>query len=258
MTRLSLVASILVLAISVPTFGALVLTQSDGAAPAVYANGGGGGFGGTLGNGSISMDRVGTNLNVSFTPGNALNDYVALYLDTRAGGFLDAQMNDQADDGRRVLSQLTLTQDDTYPSTVLPDFGMIFTGPNNGGNFAVLFELTAGNTNGHLIFHQFAGGTLTMSIPLALLGSPAAIDFFAAYSSGGGYNSNESLPRTTAGANQNGNPGFGDGQFGGLNQGAVYDNFNQFRTGLPEPGTFLVWGLVLMSVGLVVKRVRSL
>ena len=257
MNRLMITAAAIVaLAISAPAGAALLLSQSDGAVPQVYANGGGGGFGGTLGSGSISMDRVGTNLDISFTPGNALNDYVALYLDTRAGGQTDATMDDQADDGRRVLSQLTLTKDDTYPATVLPDFGMVFAGPSNGGNFVVLFELTAGNTPGHLIFHQFAPGTLSMSIPLALLGSPAAIDFFAAYSSGGGYNSNESLPRTTNGANQNGNPGFGDGQFGGLLTGAVYDNHNQFRTGIPEPGTLIVWSLVLMSLGLVAKRSR--
>jgi hypothetical protein len=244
--------------VSAPAFGALLLEQLDGAVPRVYANGGGGGFGGTLGNGSITMDRVGSNLNISFIPGNALNDYVALYLDTRAGGQTDATMNDQADPGRRVLSNLTSTKDDTYPATVLPDFGIAFAGPNNGGNFAVLFELTAGNTPGHLIFQQFAGGTLSMTIPLALLGNPAAIDFFAAYSSGDGYNSNESLPRTTAGANQAGNPGFGDGQFGGLNTGAVYDNFDRFRTGIPEPTTVFVWGLLLGTVGLFSHRVRSL
>jgi len=250
MTRRVLAFAFLAATIPAPSFGALLLAQVDDVTPRVYANGGGGGFGGTLGNGSISMDVVGPNLNISFTPGNALNDIVGLFLDTRPGGFLDAQMSDTADGGRTVISELTLTKDDTYPATVVPDFGLAI------GNFgSVLFELNAGNTPGHLNFLQFNAAP-TISIPLASLGNPVAIDFFAAYASGGGYNSNESLPRTTAGANQAGNPGFGDGQFGGLNTGAVYDNFNQFRTGLPEPATFMVWGLMLMTGSLAARRVR--
>jgi hypothetical protein len=238
--------------LSAPAFGALLLEQLDGAVPRVYANGGGGGFGGTLGNGSITMDRVGTNLVIGFNPGSALNDIVALFLDTRPGGVLDAQMSDTADGGRTAISELTLTKDDTYPAGVVPDFGLAI------GNFgSVLFELTVGNTPGHLNFQIFNGAP-NIVIPLSLLGNPAKIDFFAGYASGGGYNSNESLPHTTAGANQNGNPGFGDGQFGGLNQGAVYDNFDRFRTGIPEPSAVFVWGLLLAAVGLFSQYRRSL
>src|SRR5262245_16464548 len=88
--------------IAAQSSGALVLTQFDGATPKNYSNGGGGGFGGTLGAGTISMDVVGSNLNIAFTPGNSLNDIVGLYLDTRAGGFVDADMRDHADGGRTV------------------------------------------------------------------------------------------------------------------------------------------------------------
>src|SRR6188472_1782960 len=119
--RLAAIAAAL---FSSPAYAALVLQQGDGAVPAVYANGGGGGFGGTLGNGSISMDVVGANLNIAFSPGNALNDIVALYLDTRSGGFVDADMRDHADGGRTAISELTLTQNDTFPAHVLPDFGV--------------------------------------------------------------------------------------------------------------------------------------
>src|SRR6476620_10749304 len=129
-------------AIAASAQAALVSTQYESAVPAVYANGGGGGFGGTLGNGSISMDVVGTNLLINFVPGNALNDIVALFLDTRPGGFLDAQMSDTADGGRTAISELTLTKDDTYPAGVVPDFGLAI------GNFgSVLFELNGGSLN---------------------------------------------------------------------------------------------------------------
>jgi hypothetical protein len=248
MFRVLFASVALVTSITAQSSGALVLVQSESAAPQVYANGGGNGFGGTLGNGSISMDVVGTDLVIAFTPGNTLNDIVALYLDTRNGGYLDAQMSDTSDGGRTVVSELTLTKDDTYPASVIPDFGVAI------GNFgSVLFELQPAPNP--LTFHVFNPAP-TITIPLALLGNPGYIDFFAGYSSGGGYNSNESLPYSNP-LNSNGNPGFGDGQFGGLNTGGNYENFNRFVTSaIPEPGTAFVWGLVLVTVGLIAQRMR--
>jgi hypothetical protein len=248
MIRQFRLAAIVAALISSPAYAALVLQQGDGAVPAVYANGGGGGFGGTLGNGSISMDVVGANLKIAFSPGNALNDIVALYLDTRSGGFVDADMRDHADGGRTAISELTLTQNDSYPLRMLPDFGVAI------GSFgSVLFELNAGNTDGHLNFQIFNPAP-NISIPLALLGNPAYVDFFAGYASGGGYNSNESLPYS-APLQASGNPGFGDGQFGGLNTGGTYDNFNRFfTTAVPEASTVFVWSLVLMSASFVRRR----
>ncbi len=228
---------------SAPAIAGLALQLNEGAAPAVFANGGGGGFGGTLGNASISMDVVGANLVVALTPGNALNDIVSIFLDTKTGGFVDADMRDHGDGGRTAISELTLTQNDTYPTGLLPDFGLVV------GNFgSVLVELNAGTTDGHLNFAAINMAP-TITIPLSLLGNPTQIDFFAGYGSGGGYNSNESLPASTI--NLSGNPGFGDGQFGGLNSGGVYDNFNRFViTVVPEAGAVLNFGVVAMLLGL--------
>jgi hypothetical protein len=195
------------------------------------------------------MDVVGTDLVISFTPGNAFNDIVGLFLDTRSGGFLDTDMRDHADGGRTVISELTLTQDDTFPVGVVPDFGLAI------GNFgSVLFELNAGNTDGHLNFQQFNAAPV-ISIPLALLGNPAQVDFFAGYASGGGYNSNESLPASAISGG--GNPGFGDGQFGGLFTGGTYDNFNRFvTTPVPEPSGLILTGSLLMALGAPTTRRR--
>ena len=57
--------------------GALALLASLGACglQPMYA-GGGSGFGGTVGAGSISFDSDNTNLYIRFTAGNALNDLV--------------------------------------------------------------------------------------------------------------------------------------------------------------------------------------
>jgi hypothetical protein len=223
-----------------------VLTLSEGVSPAVYANGGGAGFGGTLGSGSISMDVVGSDLVVGFTPGGSLNDLVGLFLDTRSGGFVDADMNDTSDGGRRVLSNLTRDVDDAFPALMgKPDFGIIF------ANFGVVvFELNAGTDPGHLNFQIFNGTPGSVSIPLATLGGPAQVDFFAAYVSDSGYASNESLPRSEA-LQANGNPGFGDGQFGGTIGTPGYENFNRFV--IPEPATL---GL-LAGAGLLALRRRA-
>ena len=91
-------------------------------------------------------------------------------------------------------------------------------------------------------------GALSISIPLATLSNPTVVDFFAGYGSGGGYNSNESLPASAI--NSSGNPGFGDGQFGGLNTGGTYDNYNQFL--IPEPASLSL----LIPLGLLLARRR--
>ena len=153
-----------------------------------------------------------------------------------------------ADGGRTAISELTLTKNDVFPAHILPDYGLAI------GNFgSVLFELNAGNTPGHLNFLIFNPAP-NISIPLASIGNPASVDFFAGYTSGGGYNSNESLPYS-APLQASGNPGFGDGQFGGLFTGGTYENFNRFvTTAVPEASTIVVWSLVFASAALVRSR----
>lgn len=217
--------------------------------------GAGTGFGGTVGNGSISLDSDATNLYIRFTAGAAVNDLVAIFLDTRAGGFTDADMDDQGDGGRRALSQLANAADDAFDPGFLPDFGLIV------ANFGdVLFELNAGNTAGHLNFLDFQGANPVLNdpsgyaIPLALLGvAPGgSIDFLVAYTSDSGFLSNESIPAYDPLQN-NGNPGFGDGQFGGSVGSPGIGNFNRFTT-VPTPGAIALFGFGAMAVA---RRRRS-
>jgi hypothetical protein len=215
------------------SFGALALSQTDGASPAVYANGGGTSFGGTLGAGSISFDAVGSNLNVSLTPGNALNDIVVIQLDTKSGGFADNQMDDTADGGRRASSSPTSGGNITFP--VAPDYALAI------GNFgSVLFELNAGSTPGHLNFLQF-NAAQNISIPLSSIGGPAVINWFAYYTAGSGFMSSESMPQTSF--NAGGNLGTG--------ATATIENHNQFV--IPEPATLGA----LAGAGLLALRRRK-
>jgi hypothetical protein len=214
-----------------------------GPGPQTFANGAGSGFGGTLGNGSITMEVVnsGADLRITFVPGNSVNDYVAIYLDTRAGGQTDATMNDDADGARRVISNLTRDLNDNFP--ILPDFAFAFW----SGTQTVGFELTASAApgGGSLIFipGSYSNAGWVQTISLAALGSPTQIDWFAAYASGGGYNSNESMGPSPS-LQTNGNPGFGDGLFGGTTppSGEVdYTGFNRYI--IPTPGAAALLGL---------------
>ena len=89
-----------------------------------------------MGNGSLSFDVVGSNLNIAFTAGAGLNDIVTLYLDTKSGGFTEAQMNDTGDGGRTALSNLTRDVNDvliTKDSRGDGGFGMMeFPGRDEG------------------------------------------------------------------------------------------------------------------------------
>jgi hypothetical protein len=189
--------------------------------------GGGSGFGGTLGGGVLYMNSDTSNLYIGFKPGNDLNDLVFIQLDTREGGYLDADMADRADGGRRAASEQTLNADDAYPDGVLPDFSVIIASWG-----MVLFELTEGDTDGHLIFISY-DGTFTgndknlareYKIPLSTLGmtTGGTVSFFAGYTSDSAYNSNESIPPYDP-LNSGDNPGF-DGPSAG------YGNYDAFVT----------------------------
>jgi len=216
--------------------------------------GAGGGFGGTLGNGTIYMDSDANNFYLGVQVGSGLNNHIVLLLDTRAGGFNDAGMSDNGDGGRRVSSNLAFAADDAFPAGFLPDFSIVV------GDFGIVsFELTGGGTDGSLNFVNYDGtftgngtGFREYILPLASLGSGSNrnIDFFAALISDSGYASNESIPASPA-LQANGNPGFGDGQFGGTIGTPGYENFDRFTT-VPAPGALALLGLS----GLIVARRR--
>lgn len=213
--------------------GALVLSQTDGAAASIYANGGGSGFGGTLGGGSFSFDAdtgAGT-ISIGFTPNGSLgSNIVALYLDTRTGGFGDADMNDTGDPGRNVLTNLGSFGDEVFPTGMtngLPDYGIAF-----GGFGSVLFELTGGSLN----FIAFDAGS-SVTFNLSDISNPGTIDWFAALSSDTNFLSNESMP-ADATLNAGANPGF--------DSIGTYTNFNRFV--VPEPSVALLGAFGLLGL----------
>jgi len=220
-----------------------VLGAAEYGANSYLYRGAGSGFGGVLGSGILYFDSDATNLYIGFAQGGLLNNNVIIELDTRAGGFFDAGMSDNGDGGRRGASNLALNADDAMPFAA--DFAIVI------GNFGIVsFELTGGGTDNSLNFVSFDGtfnndssAFREFAIPLASIGSGANsnIDFFAAYISDSGYASNESIPASPA-LQANGNPGFGDGQFGGTNGTPGYANFDRFTT-IPNPGSLALLSL---------------
>lgn len=241
-------------ALAAPAFAGLVDTRTDtnsdgatvdqsisageyGAGNAYSYGGAGSGFGGTVGNGVLYMESDATNLYIGFQAAGGLDNLVTVMLDTKAGGFTDAGMNDNSDGGRRASSQQSINADDAYAPGFLPDYSLII------GNFGtVLFELTADPNP--LNFLAFDGTTSApvreYAIPLASLGlTPAShVDFFVAYISDSGYGSNESIPAYGP-LNSGPNPGFDPVSAG-------YGNFDRFN--LPEPTTALLLGLAAFAL----------
>jgi hypothetical protein len=169
--------------------------------------GGGEGFGGTLGHGSIYMKQDLANLYIGVRLGAPLNDIVCLWLDTRTGGFTDADMDDTADGGRRVSTNLTRDAEDAFEASFRPDFTVVL------GSFGiVVFELTAG---GPITFLQFSGdftGTdptalREIVIPKSTIAMGTSLRFFAGYISDSNFTSDETIPLQPF--TGTGNPGFG-------------------------------------------------
>lgn len=213
--------------------------------PTAYMNGGGAGFGGTLGNATLHIDSDASSLYLGLQPGADLNDNVVIFLDTRGGGFGDPDMNDTADPARNLSSNLTRDVNDVFAFDA--DFSVVM-----GAFGIVVFELNAGNTPNHLNFISFendqSGNSASLAREVALdlstLGNPTMIDFFAAYGSDTNFMSNESLPLQNFNAGNN--LGFDND---GTSNPVDHDNFNRFV--IPEPGSLLLlWLGILATLGL--------
>jgi len=197
--------------------------------------GGGSGFGGTLGGGTIYMNSDSTHLFIGFKPlsgsnlGSGNGNVVAILLDTKSGGFIDSAMGDPngGDGSRQAVSNLARQADDLFYSTFLPDYGIAIS------TFGVFtFELT-GPSGTSLTFvgstQHFGTGlgdnSRETKIPLSALGMTAGgnVDFIAGYvSNDSGSGSNESIPPFAA-LNSYPNIGTGTFSFG-------YGQFNRFTT----------------------------
>lgn len=198
---------------------------SAGEYTGTFTNGGGDGFGGTLGGGTFFFDADDTDLHIGFTPGGDLGaNRVVLYFDTRQGGFTTSTMDDTGDASRYAISTLGQNGTELFPDDFSADYAVVFADYGQAS-----FELQGtGTPHNFLNFEDdqsgSGSGTIEFSMSLADLGMPTNLEFFAALVSFDGFLSSESFPMSTA-LNSGGNPGF-DGD-------ATFENTNLFV--VPEP-----------------------
>lgn len=208
--------------------------------------GGGGGFGGTVGGGSLYMDFDASNLNIGFQFGNSLNDFAVIFFDTKAGGFTDATMDDTSDGGRRVISNLTRDSNDVFPFEA--DYALVFS------QFGVTsFELTSGELGFQNHDSTFLSTDPTQAREVSIAKSDFAIgssvDFFVAYASESNYMSDEGIPGQAFSGN-------GNIEFGGSGD-VVWSRYNRLQA-VPSPGALSVFALGgLPVVGALLRRRRK-
>lgn len=204
------------------------------------------GFGGALGNGTIYMGADASGLSIGFRNGADLNDNATILFNVNGSGLTTQSLrNDNSDGGRASSTYGVANGTVKYPISV--SYSLVF------GSFGVvLFQLT---NSGPINFLQFDGSSYNtgngvkdreIKISWASLGGSAAsfIDWFAYYTSGSQYMSNEGSPLSPGyGGTRDGggNIGFGDGS------DVTIGGFNRFV--VPTPGSMALLGLAGLVAG---------
>jgi len=198
-------------------FAALLVASfmTEPAGAAVFPGNNETGFGGAVGEGSLTLSDDGTTLTGTFTKGaGALNDNLVLYIDSQSGGFSSTSgFADDADALRRAISGIdsgavnrsTLT----FPAGFTADYAIAL-GPSSV-SFGGVWSLANGGANslGYIASVNVTpvgtanAATYTFSLPVSQLGltanSGATFRILGTYISSTGFRSNEALPGNVAG-----------------------------------------------------------
>ncbi len=227
-------------------------------AAVTFSGNGATGFGGTLGNGSLTLSDavVGgvPTLTATFNPSGGFtgNDVVA-YIDSTTGGFADtSNFSDNGDDGRKAISANNNGNPSrdliSFPAGFTADYALEF--ENN--TFIGLFQLVSGG-NGSLNFvggtSPTPGGPYTVSFPLSSIGvTPgSSFGFVADLISTSGYGSNETIGASSTTSDVGAAPN------AGFNGSTAFTAANTFTTTpVPEPAMLSM----LAAAGLLLGRRR--
>lgn len=183
---------------------AVGLVSGAHAALSTYAGNGATGFGGTLGNGSLSLSDSGGNLTATFNPsGGFSGNDVVVYIDSTAGGFANTStFSDNGDPGRTAISAANNGNPSrdliSFPLGFAADYALEF--ENNV--FTGLFQLVSGGNNSLNYVTgatPVSGGPYTVTFPLSSIGiaQGQSFNFLADLISTSAYGSNETIGTST-------------------------------------------------------------
>ncbi len=228
----------------------------------IYLGNGNTGFGGPIGQGSLTLSDDGTTVSGTLTKGaNGFNDVLVIYLDSVAGGFADTSGFADGNDGlRKAISGFDGGSNRsvlTMGSGFAPDYAIAL-GPASD-SFGGLWQLNNGGANslGFIASVNLSptgtnnSPTYTFSFNLSDIGltpnSGQSFGLLGTYTSNSGYRSDEALPGNVAGTQ-------------GWNPFSVTatSSYTTLRSVVPEPATIVVWGLVLVSMAGGAKTCRKL
>jgi hypothetical protein len=211
------------------------------------------GFGGTLGNGSLSFSDSGGNLTATFNPsGSFSGNDVVIYIDSVPGGFNNTStFADNSFAGPEAVSAENSGNPSrdliTFPTGFGADYALEF--ENNA--FTGLYQLASGG-NGSLIFITGSsppgGGPYSLTFPLSDIGlsQGQSFNFDSDLISTSAYGSNETVgPSVTIPDNS------GDAPNAGFNGSTTFIAADTYvTTPVPEPASvavIAVGGLLLGS-----------
>jgi hypothetical protein len=227
-----------------------------------YLGNGATGFGGPVGNGSVSISDTANSMTITFNVGTGTMDNdLVLYLNTQAGGFSDtSSFHDAADGGRTAISGYNSGNPSQTVETFASGFGADFA-ISIENSFIGVFGLAAGG-NGSLnyLFGQSQSGINTdpsYSITLnaaqmsqigLTAGSGQSFSFDGTLISLSAYRANE-----TIGASHT-IPDTGAAPNGGFNGSQVFTAVDNYTlTTVPEPATA---SLLVMSASAMLLSLR--
>jgi hypothetical protein len=233
---------------------ALGAVTSSHAATTYFGNGASG-FGGTLGEGSLTLSDGAGLLTATFNPsGGFTGNDVVVYIDTGAGGFTDTSaFSDDGDGGRQSISANSGSTRCliSFPAGFNADYALEF--ENN--TYIGLFGLASGGNNSLNYITGTGpanGGPYTVSFPLSDLGviQGQSFNFVADLISTSGYGSNETIGSSSV------TPDVGAAPNAGFDGSIAFTGApNTYATSsVPEPTSMLS----VAAAGLLLLRRRPL
>jgi hypothetical protein len=240
----------------------------NSSAQTTYNGNGASGFGGAVGNGSVTISDTSSSMTVTFNrglSGNLDNDLV-LYLDTQPGGFSDtSQFSDNGDGGRTAISGFNSSN----PSRTIATFASGFQADyaiSIENSFIGVFGLVAGGNNSlNFLFGQGqssvdSDASYSITITAAQMsqigltaGSGQSFLFVGSEDSDSAYRANETIGNsitTPDGPGSAPNSGFNGTQL--FTQSLSYT-----LVSTPEPSTLALLGIFGAGALMVLHRRRQ-